>query len=201
MEDRDIKSTAEQAPEDATIKGAIPVKFNKKILYLSNEEAATLAQKGMKYDSISDEISRISALARKKGVQLAAFIGELERDYEQTHSAQTLERCGGDKDLAEYVLKLEGTASHNSGFEELKRLFPEFESEEQLPESVRNAALLRGSQLLDEYLRYRLAGERAAKQQRDIIKSRNTAGIGSLAFSGTNINSAPASFLQGLWRK
>ena len=37
----------------------IPVKFNKEIKNLTADEAAQLAQKGMKFDAISDDYNRI----------------------------------------------------------------------------------------------------------------------------------------------
>lgn len=44
----------------------LEIKFNKELIKLDREKAVTLAQKGMKYDSISEDYERLKSLTNKK---------------------------------------------------------------------------------------------------------------------------------------
>ena len=55
----------------------LTVKFNKEQIPLSREEAITLAQKGMKYDSISDEYERLRADSQREVSDMSEFLEEI----------------------------------------------------------------------------------------------------------------------------
>ncbi|MBE6727148.1 MAG: hypothetical protein E7562_00705 [Ruminococcaceae bacterium] len=193
------ENEAKTKPQTDDIK--ISVKFNKKILQLTPEEAAVLSQKGMKYDQISDDYNRLRALAANKGVSVSEALSEFEAEAKNMRKAQLLESCGGNEALAEHIISLEDSHSEDDlGFAELKEAFPQFTSAEKLPESVLSSAQLRRTKLLDEYLRYCLAQKRLADKTKSQQKSSQKASIGSqLAFAAED-DPANLAFLQGLWR-
>lgn len=166
-----IPDTERALENDKTIK----VKFNKEIRDLSYEEAATLAQKGMKYDSISDDISRLKALALSGGKSLKEYINSLEENQKNN------------------------VLSEVSGIEELKENFPEIKNTEDIPESVLMAVKERGGNLLDAYLRYRLSEERQANEAKQKQQQNREISVGSQRSSNDTLNQINDEFIKGLW--
>ena len=191
----------ETTPEqDAKI--FIPVKYNKQVMNLDIESASELAQKGMKFDSISKDYEILKQMAIDSGKSVSEFVSDLQLNAINKKKDKLTEKCGGDKELAEHILQLESKAADTvRGFSELKEKFPEFTAVENLPESVLENAKLRGSLLLDEYLRYKLEQEIAVKNS--IIKQQQAqnASTGSQLGKKGNDNPETAEFLKGLWRK
>ena len=131
----------------------IPVKFNKEIKNLTADEAAQFAQKGMKFDAISDDYNRIRALAAKNGGSVSKFLNTIEEMQNNKRKQELLQGCAGNEELAEHIMRLEGMKTgEESGFEELKKEFPEIKIIEEIPEAVRETSIERGTDLLDEYL-------------------------------------------------
>lgn len=196
-----IADNAESMPSSQT-QIFVPVKFNKKILNLDLQKAQELAQKGMKYDAISKDYDALRDLAKEEGLSVGEFILSLKSRKENERRNAILEKCGGDSEFAEHILKLEkGKKEEVKGFSELKDNFPEFKDLDDLPESVVEAAKLKGTLLLDEFLRYRHSQDIAAKSS---IKEQRDARMSAMgSFSNKNGGASPetAEFLRGLWQR
>jgi len=180
----------------------VPIKYNKQIINLDIESAAELAQKGLKFESISKDFESLKQIANSKGKSVSEFISELQNDSFDSKKQQLLEKCGGDEAFAEHILELEkGALKDLRGFEELKEKFPKFKTLESLPESVVENARLKGSLLLDEYLRYKLEQEIAIKNSQLKQQQARMASAGSQLTKRGNDNPEAAEFLRGLWNK
>lgn len=191
----------ETTPEqDAKI--FIPVKYNKQVMNLDVESASELAQKGMKFDSISKDYEILKQIAIDSGKSVSEFVCDLQIDTLNKKKNQLTEKCGGNKELAEHILELESKKTDNvRGFSELKEKFPEILAIENIPECVLENAKLKGSLLLDEYLRYKLEEEIAIKNSAIKQQQAQNASTGSQLGKKGNENPETAEFLKGLWRK
>ena len=191
------KAAAPDADGDVKIK----VKFNKEQRELTESQAAHFAQLGMKYEQIRGDFERLRALAAREGAAVPAFLTRLEQERRENRRAQLLKDCGGIEELAAHILQLETADEPDSGFEELHAQFPQLDTPDKLPESVREAARTRGTQLLDEYLRYRLAQQKrrdAAARQR---RSGDSASIGPQQQYAPGHDGANTAFLRGIWSR
>lgn len=180
----------------------IPIKFNKEEKMLSIAEAAELAQKGMKFDTLSDTLNELKAMSKERGKSITQFIKDLKVGFAQKRLEELSEKCGGNTEMAEHILKLESekTADNLLGFDELNRNFPDIKSPEQLPEKVLSAAQLKGTLLLDEYLRYLLAERQRADEAVKQEKQNKLLSTGSQLNKKGRINPVTAEFLKGLWK-
>ena len=203
--EKEKKSSAERAtvPDEAEqIK--IPVKFNKQIKQIPLEEAIALCQKGMKFDLISEELSRLKNLAATENLSTSDYLTMLENNKQQARRESLMQKCGGDSSLADYILKLEGVSAEDSlgNFEEVKKYFPEIKSKSELPEAVTAASELKGSSLLDELLRYRLKNQRNIDKLNKNKQDADFASIGSQRETGAaDYDPAKLQFIKGLWNK
>lgn len=180
----------------------VPVKFNKEIINLPLEKAQELAQKGMKFDMISADYEALKNLAKQSGKNVGEFIAELNNAAHERRLAEVTEKCGGDNEFAEHIVKLENADGGDiRGFDEVKGNFKDIKSIEDLPESVVEAAKLKGTLLLDEYLRYlhnqKKVVDESIKKQND---AKETA-VGRFVKNTDGENPEAAEFLRGLWRK
>lgn len=180
----------------------VPVKYNKQILNLDIETAGNLAQKGLKFDSISDDFEKLKKLALGEGKSVKEYINALEENVLNSKREKLAEKCGGDVELVEHILKLESAQNQQfRGFDELKAKFPEIKDLESLPESVLQNAQLKGSLLLDEYLRYKLEQEMAVKNNNLQQTRAKVSTTGSQQSKKGNYNPETIEFLKGLWNK
>lgn len=200
------ESKAESAEGEKTVSEPskneifIPVKFNKEIRNLTADEAAQLAQKGMKFDAISDDYNRIKALAAKNGGSVSKFLNTVEEMQNNKRKQELLQGCAGNEELAEHIMRLEGIKTGmENGFEELKKEFPEIKSIEEIPETVRENSDERGTNLLDEYLRYLHKCTREAENAERKQKEAKRASVGSQRACGAPENPEATEFLKGLW--
>lgn len=179
----------------------IPVKFNKEIKNLTIEEAAVLAQKGMKFDLISKDFDELKQISRKNGKSVAQFIEHLKNEEYSKRKEELLEKCSGDEELAEHILTLENSQKADlKGFDEIKQYFPKIKALEQLPESVLENARLKGTLLLDEYLRYRLEEKKRLGEAISLQESNSFSSLGSQQNKKAEINPETLEFLKGLWK-
>ena len=179
----------------------VPIKFNKQVLNLELEKAQELAQKGMKFDLISKDYCALKKLAQAENKSVGDYIATLECQKQTEYQNKILEKCGGDHEFAEHILKLEDKFTDEiKGFSELKENFSQINSLDDLPQSVVEAAKLKGTLLLDEYLRYlhnqELIMKSSIKNQRD---ARNSA-MGPLINKSKGESPEAAEFLRGLWQ-
>ena len=163
----------------------VPVKYNKEVINLSLEKAGELAQKGMKFEALSDELSLLKELATKSGKTVMQFLSSLKLQSDDAMVNSLKEKCGDDAALLNEVTKL----------------FPEIKSREALPQSVLENASLCARPLLDEFLRYRLLQEKAVKENLLSQQTARLSSTGSLINKSGGENPEAAEFLKGLWRK
>lgn len=195
-EDSGAQHGAPASPTDIFI----PIKFNKEMRNLKLEEAATLAQKGLKFEAIEKDYAILRELAGKEQKSVPEFLNSLSQGIDDKRKAAIEEKCGGDSALAEHILKLEGKTACDNGFEELREAFPEIKAIENLPESVLQRSQLKGTLLLDEYLRYLLSQEHAAKAAAIKQKNAEKASTGSLMNRKGTHSPETEEFLKGLWK-
>ena len=178
----------------------VPMKVNKEARNLSLEEATTLAQKGLKFESIEKEYNLLKQLALRENKSIPLYIAELDRRYNEEKKQSLTEKCGGNEEIAEHILSLENEKKAGDGFDELTSAFPEIKSKKNLPREVLDNAELKGTLLLDEYLRYLLSQKRnaqtVARKQREGEKS----STGSLINRRDSQTSETEEFLKGLWK-
>ena len=138
------------------------------------------------------------ALRENKSIPL--YIAELDRRYNEEKKQSLTEKCGGNEEIAEHILSLENEKKAGDGFDELTSAFPEIKSKKNLPREVLDNAELKGTLLLDEYLRYQLSQKRnaqtVARKQREGEKS----STGSLINRRDSQTSETEEFLKGLWK-
>lgn len=202
-EAKDLKTDGDKTvtkPDTAENNITIPVKFNKEIRNLSIEEATLLAQKGLKYESIEKDYLALKELAQKENKSVPEFINLLQSRLKEDKLSDLTEKCGGNKEMAEHILSLENPDSKDNGFSEVKEHFPQFGDIEDLPSSVRENAKMKGTLLLDEYLRYLLSKEEEEKQTLLKQKSAQKSSMGPLANKGSALNPETEEFLKGLWK-
>lgn len=178
----------------------VPVKYNKQIRNLELNEAAELAQKGLKFEAIAADYENLRRIASESGKSVSEFLCALEQDSREARKKELLEKCGGNEEMADYILSLEKNPEEGLGFEELKAEFPEIKDISDLPESVAENAKLKGTLLLDEYLRYRHNAKKNARKAAAQSENALAASIGSQTDRRGGISPETAEFLKGLWR-
>ena len=174
----------------------IPVKFNKEVKNLTAEEAATLAQKGMKFEMIEDDFCKLRDLANKQKMSVPEYINSLEKRETQIRREELLAECGGNEKLADRVLELENGEKTDEGLNELREYFPTVKSLEDLPRAVVESARLKGENLLNSYLRYRIVRKRRIEKEAAAEQNAAQSSIGSQKGALTGDDDA---FLKALW--
>ena len=179
----------------------IPVKYNKEIIELDLSAATELAQKGMKYEVIKNDYELLRELARKDSKSDSDYLTGLENSRLDKRKQELCEKCGGDTELAEHILKLENeNSAYNSGFGELKEMFPQFDTEAQVPTEVLENAKMKGTLLLDEYLRYRLKNQKRLNETSLQQKKAEDLSLGSQLNRKGAASPETEEFLKGLWK-
>ena len=174
----------------------VEVKFNKEIKKLTLDEAATLAQKGMKFDMISSDFTRLKGLAETQGMTVGGYIDSLSEQLLEKRKAALSEKCSGDEELVEKLLKLE----NNEISDPYSKLFDEFPTltPDLVPDEVKTAAQLKGTGLLFEYLLYEHRQRVAAAEELSRREAAEDSSLGSLSF-GSSRSTVDAEFLKGIW--
>lgn len=175
---------------------AVTVKFNKEIKNLTANEAATLAQKGMKFQMIENDFLKLKTLAGKHNKSVPEYISDLEKQDTDRRREELLGECGGNETLANRVLELENGRQNDDGLEELKEFFPTIKSLDDLPRAVVESARLRGENLLNSYLKYRIIKRRRQRDEDMFERDMKSASIGSQR--GT-VAPADDDFIKALW--
>ncbi len=197
---------AEEINEDTTPESSreitVPIKFNKETREIPLAEAAVLAQKGMKFDLISEDYKALKELSLKNEKSVTEFLDFLKTEEHNKRVKELTEKCGGDEALAEHITNLENenNVENLRGFSELQKNFPKFKTPKDLPEEIKEAASLKGTLLLDEYLRYLLKHKRNADETAKTNEFSSNASVGSQLNRKGNISPEASEFLKGLWR-
>ncbi len=187
------------ADENSTI--TVPIKFNKEIKNLSLSEAQQLAQKGMKYDLISEDFARIKALAQQSGKNVSDYITEIEGKNKAARKESLLQDCGGNEEIAEHILSLEtANRSGDNGMRELTQDFPSIKMPSDLPAQVQEIVNEKGGNYFDEYLKYlhRQSKKRENEKNRQKASQKMSAGSQS-RFIGNGMSAVQSEFINGLW--
>ncbi|MBO4734475.1 MAG: hypothetical protein J5662_08365 [Clostridia bacterium] len=176
----------------------ITVKFNKEIKNLTADEAATLAQKGMKFEIIEEDFLKLKALAGKKKMSVPEYISELEKNQIEQRRREIMDEYKETESLADRIAELESGEKDEDGLDELREYFPTVKSLSDLPRAVVESARLKGENLLNSYLKYRLVTKRQADAERLFERGAKEASVGSLKSAGDTADDA---FLRALWGK
>lgn len=180
----------------------IPVKFNKETKMLSADVASKLAQLGLKFEAVSKNFDTLKSLAKSENKTVGAYLESLQKAKAEQRRNLLLEKCGGNTELAEHILMLEGGEKKDfDGFEELKEYFPQFKSRSDLPEQVTENANINGSLLLDEYLRFCLKERHRIKEAARLQKSAEISSVGSQINRSGSVDPEAAEFLKGIWKR
>lgn len=179
-------------------KATVPIKFNKEIKHLTAEEAGTLAQKGLKFEMIENDFLKLKTLAGNSKMSVPEYISELEKEQAQKRKEQILSEYKGSEALARRIAELEGGGETDGGLDELREYFPTVKSLSDLPHAVVESARLKGENLLNAYLKYRIVKKRQADEERLFERDAKDASVGSLKSGGENTDDA---FLRALWGK
>lgn len=203
-EETQTEGARETIPEEPAAETlTLPVKFNKEVRELTLPEATNLAQKGLKYEQIEKDYARLKSIAVQNGQSVDEYLCAVENKKAEDRREALLEQTGGNRELADYVLSLEGkNAPVSHDFEELKEMFPEINEIGELPEEVIESSTLRGKNLLDSYLRYLFLKQSKEKEEENKIKAASKGGIGPLKAGASADRSAlNREFINGLWGK
>lgn len=202
----------------------LEIQYNHEKKGLSRDEAITLAQKGMHYQSTYDSLERVATL---KGQSVKEFLSGLETAQDYAYRQGLVEKFGDDEETIgqmmelyninkqktldsarEYrnaeVLKEEQSINERlaNEFVEMKNSdFPELTEFKDLPEEVKKAAFS-GMLLSHAYLKYMHNENKkiaAAKSQSEAAAKKSTGSLGGSYEEGGN--SFERGFLQGLWSK
>ncbi len=199
---QDTEATEAPTMAENSADVVIPVKYNKEVINLSIERAGELAQKGMKFEALANELELLKQLAANSGKTVMQFLNSLKAEKQNATVNSLIEKCGDDTALASEVLRVfEQNGQENADFKELQESFPEIKSMDDLPESVLENAKLCGRPLLDEYLRYRLSQEKSIKENLLSQQRGKATTAGSQLNKSRGENPEAVEFLKGLWRK
>ncbi|MBR6572319.1 MAG: hypothetical protein IKK77_01195 [Clostridia bacterium] len=203
-DEANLQPEAENTNEDEGLiqeqEGFVEVKYNKEIKKLTLSEAATLAQKGMKLDSLMPIMDKLKRLSKTAGMSVDGYISYLEGGNNQLRKSQLLKECGGNEELTEHILALEEGVRLQEEFEEIKAEFPQISSLDELPEEVKSAAKLKGTGLLFEHLLFQHRLRKAAEEELGRKEKRAAQSLGSVS-ANTRNNAVDAEFLKGVWGK
>ncbi len=158
-------------------------------------------EKAESFDIIESDYERLRGIAERKGVDVGALITAIEQsDIDERR--QSLSVSCSDPELVEHILSLEAQlkCGGRSDMAELSALFPEIKEASQLPTAVIKASKLRGSTLLDEYLRYQIKSRRAAEAKALAQSKAAQNSIGSQRnASASELDPSAAEFIKALW--
>ena len=185
---------------ESTPEITVPVKYNKEIKELSLGEAGNLAQKGLKFEAIEADYLALKDLAAKENKSVPAFISELALSKRSALKEELTEQCGGNEEMAEKILNLEGNTKTELNLQEVYEAFDDIKSPEDLPAEVLEKATLKGTNALDEYLRYLLAQKKKKQETIKKQKENDSSSTGSLINLKGGHNPETAEFLRGLWK-
>lgn len=212
---------AEVNPEVAE-EPIITVRYNKQDRGLTRQEAITLAQKGLKFDSMSEMLNNISYLAAIQDKTPAELIRGYIEAGENIKRQELIDRYGEDNEVIEVMMEKFKTENQQKfsavketikqkeaeaeqdlnqriadEFQNMKADFSELTDYASLPTEVKRAAV-NGMPLKYSYLEYKYAQEKlaaAAKSQAEAAAKKST---GSMA-TDEGASSTEDALLRGLW--
>lgn len=184
-------------PENGTV---IPVKFNKETRNLTIEEAKNLSQKGLKFDVISTDWERLKKIASLENKSVSEYLDAVLKERTDREIDELTKECGGNRELAQRLVSLEGGRDLSlRGEEDFKEFFPEKDLKD-IEEEIIERAKENNSNLLDEYLRFK-AKEIISKQREEKQRKENErSAVGSQIDSGLSRTPEAEEFIRGIWK-
>lgn len=199
----------------------LTIKYNHEQKGLTQEEAVTLAQKGMAYDSIYTPLQRAAAL---KGMTVKAFIESVEKAQDSAYREELIAKYGEDDmetvdslmelyqskkestikaaEEAEKQLEAESKSTLESRladeFIELQKEFPDIKDFNSLPKSVKKAAA-DGEHLLFSYMRFMHSETRKAEAAQKSADAAKKASGGSMSDVSNGNQSTTDALMKGLY--
>ena len=199
----------------------LTIQYNHEDRNLTQDEAKTLAQKGVAYDSMYKTISRAAAL---KGVDVKTFIESFEKAQDEAYRQELIDKYGeDDMETVDTLMEVYQSKKENTiktaeeaeqqklrdqqttlesrlatEFIELQKEFPEIDKFDKLPNAVKTAAA-NGQDLLSAYLRFKHSEQKkidAANKSQQAAKNSST---GSLSSGQTSQSATMDAFMKGLY--
>ncbi len=170
----------------------IRAKYNKKELRFTEAEAAPLVQKGLKFESMEQDIRKLRRLALAQGIGVSELLDRLLKESDETAYCRALEACGGNREAAAKLAAFQrreqeeragGRTEDQAGqeFRELNEAFPgRFSGAEELPQAVVELAARRGISLFDAVLRFDHEQARQAQETQAAQVKAATASAGPM---------------------
>ena len=236
----DSQSTAENEAQQAEGKGEngaevnteaaeepiITVRYNKQDRGLTRQEAITLAQKGLKYDSMNEMLNDIKYLAAIQDKTPAELIKSYIEAGENIKRQELVDRYGEDNEVIEVLMEKFRTENQQKfsavketikqkeeaaerdlnmrlaeEFQNMKADFTELTDYASLPLDVKRAAV-NGTPLKYAYLEYKYVQEKQVAAARQSAEQAAKKSAGSMADSDTDHKTeAEMRFLSALWGK
>lgn len=222
IEEKNTDSDTE--PTDTTPAPFMSVRYNKETQELSQEEAVTLAQKGMLYEKKFEPIySKLDYLATLNGVSVNELVESILNRSEDAYKQELIAKFGEDEEVISDLMEI----YHNKNREKyekavsdrknaeikeqeslearladefiiLQKEFPEIDKFEDLPNEVKKAAA-EGNNLLSSMLLHKHREDKKINEAQKAAKEANKASAGSVADKGEKESDAMNAFLKGLW--
>jgi hypothetical protein len=219
---------AEEAPANGeSAEKPFIVRYNHKDRELSREEAVTLAQKGMKYDSMTSVLDDLEYLSAIKEKPLNELLKEYISAEENAHKESIIDMYGDNEEVVDMFMKkyrqetkqkFESAKTTKQKAEEeaekkavetleeriadefviLKNEFPEVTDVSTVPKSVLKEAE-NGTHLLDAYLRYKHQEKKRIDAEKQTAASNSKSTAGRME-GGENSDPIMTAFLKGLQR-
>lgn len=167
------------------------------------DEIKELAQKGYNYDLISSDWERVKSMAFAEGKSVCEYLSSLSEDKYNARRKELVEKCA-DEELAEYVLGLEtaNKLKNDNFFGEVCEYFPKIKDISELPLCVVENAKIKGSRLLDEWLRYRHKKQIQMSAFKDLETLTTNSSIGpQREFVSADYDPTKLQFIKGIWGK
>ena len=203
----------------------VPVKYNKQKMELTVQQAATLAQKGMKFDEMKGALDKLSYLSAAAGMNSEQLLDSIIESKEKELADRARKMAGDDDELFARLMELEHGKQKNAyerfldaqrsleddgksdesrkiaeEFLELKKEFPEIAGIADLPEQVLRMSAEKGVSLLDGYLRYRHRENAKIKAASEAQKTAADSSTGSLNSKAQDADNITDAFLKGIWK-
>ena len=211
-------TSVDNGPEVAPF---MTIQYNHEDRHLTQEEAVTLAQKGVAYDDIYKTISRAAAL---KGTDVKTFIKSFEKAQDDAYREELIAKYGeDDMETVDSLMELYNQKKESTikaaeeaeaqkqkeqqttlesrladEFIRLQQEFPEVEKFESLPKSVVSAAA-KGQDLLSAYLLYQHTENKKAEAAKKTAEAAKNASGGSMSSTPETSSSISEAFIRGLY--
>ena len=199
MEKQENIKARENAAEVPDDNKTISVKFNKEVKEISLEEAKELAQKGMKFNAVSEILERLKSLSADEGKSVLEYIAALEKKAMLKRTESLIDSCSNKEELLELITNRGFDRKPDVlGFDELQSAYPELDDISKVPEEVLENANLHGRNLFDEYLRYLFEKSKREEKIKKTLADNKSIGSQSKKDDGS-FDPVGSRFLKGLW--